>query len=120
MTFNYESMLSPNKIAKIKTAIEEKFQYYDPQLKASYHYSIPVGFERDIVLTTDNKVIFNNYDHAVNQPDINYKLGKLTDPIDTLINTYRQLVNDKKLDIENYEKEKTIYNLYHSDIVAFD
>ena len=62
MTFNYESMLSPNKIAKIKTAIENKFQYYDPQLKASYYYSVPVGFERDIVLTTDNKVIFNNYD----------------------------------------------------------
>ena len=66
MTFNYESMLSPNKIAKIKTAIENKFQYYDPQLKASYYYSVPVGFERDIVLTTDNKVIFNNYDHTRN------------------------------------------------------
>lgn len=120
MTFNYESMLSPNKIAKIKTAIENKFQYYDPQLKASYYYSVPVGFERDIVLTTDNKVIFNNYDHTINQPDINYELGALTDPINTLITNYQQLVNNKKLDLENYKKEKTIYDLYHSDIVLFD
>lgn len=120
MTFQYESMLSKNKIIKIKTAIENKFQYYDSQLKESYHYSVPVGFEREIVSTTDNKIIFNNYDHPVNKPDTNYEIGKLTDPVNTLIASYRQLVNDKKLDIENYKKEKVIYNLHHSDIVSFE
>lgn len=120
MSFTYESMLSENKLHKIKSAVKKHFKYYDSQLQQSYGYSVPVGYECDVVTTTDGTIIFNDYDHPVDKSDKNYILGTLEDSSENIIDNYKQLVINKNLDQQNYKKEKAIYDLYHSDIVAFD
>lgn len=120
MSFTYENMLSENKLHKIKSAVKNNFKYYDPQLQQSYGYSVPVGYECDVVATTDGTIIFNDYDHPVDKSDKNYILGTLEDSPENIINNYKQLVINKNLDQQNYKKEKVIYDLYHSDIVAFE
>ena len=120
MSFTYESMLSENKLRKIKSAVENHFKHYDPQLQQSYGYDVTVGYECDVVSTIDGKIIFNDYDHPINRPDRDYTLGTLKDSPEKIINNYKQLVINKNLDQQNYKKERRIYNLYHSDIIAFD
>lgn len=120
MSFAYESMLSTTKLDKIKSAVKNSFKCYDPQLQQSYGYSVPVGYECDVVATIDETIIFNDYDHPVDKPDKNYILGTLEDSPENIINNYKQLVINKNLDQQNYKKEKAIYDLYHSDIIAFD
>lgn len=120
MSFTYENMLSENKLHKIKSAIESNFKYYDLQLQQSYGYSVPVGFECEIVSTTDGKIIFNDYGHPIDKPDKSYILGTLKDSFEKIVNNYKQLVINNNLNQQNYKKEKAIYDLHHSDIIAFD
>lgn len=122
MAFHYTSMLDPTRINKIRQAVEKRFKYYDTSLHEWEGYSVPVGFEREVVSTTDGDVVYNNFDHP-DEPDFHdhaIKLGTLDNTPDEIISTYRCIVNEHHLDEQTRQREQDIYDWQHSDILAFD
>lgn len=115
MSFEYVSMVGKNKLEKIRKAVVNNFRGQD-----GYGYSVTVGFEREVVSTVNGEIIFNNFDHALDSADKSITLGRLGDSPDEILNHYLALVKEQHLDEENYQREKAIYDVYHSDILAYD
>ena len=118
--FIYESMTSQDHLNQIRQAVKNHFHCYDTQLHKSYGYAVTVGFQRDIVSTTNEKIIFENYDHPLDQADQDIYLGTLEDSAETIVQAYLDTVKRYDLDTQNYQREKFIYDINHSDVVAFD
>lgn len=115
MSFEYVSMVDESRLEAIRKAVIKNFRGQD-----GYGYSVTVGFEREVVSTVAGEIIFNNFDHGLASSDNSITLGCLGDSPDVILNHYRALVKDQYLDEENYQREKAIHDVYHSDILDYD
>ena len=118
--FTYTSMADPHVITQIRQAALNHFKHYDALTHSYYGYAVPVGYEREVVSTVDGHVVFNNFDHNLNHDDVSYQIGTLDDSPDVIVENYLKLLIDHDLDHENCRREKQIFDLTHSDLVAFD
>ena len=118
--FTYTSMADPHVITQIRQAALNRFKHYDALTHSYYGYAVPVGYEREVVSTVDGHVVFNNFDHDLNHDDVSYRIGTFDDSPDIIVENYLKLLIDHDLDNENRRREKQIFDLTHSDLVAFD
>lgn len=118
--FTYTSMADPHVVTRIRQAAINHFKRYDALTHSYYGYAVPVGYEREVVSTVDDYVVFNNFDHDLNHDDVSYQIGTLDDSPDVIVENYLKLLVDYDLDNENRRREKQIFDLTHSDLVAFD
>lgn len=120
MSFEYQSMTSETMLKKLFDLACQGFAYTESNGKR-YFTSMPIGFERDIAVYQDgHTLIFDNYDHPVNEEDTVIPFADLSDDPNIIVKKWCQLVAERQLDEENRVAAKRNYDLSHSDIIAWD
>lgn len=121
MSFEYTSLTSPEFINKFKRLIHNRFKYYDPTTRHYFYTTLSAGYEACICVDISHKyLIYNNYDHPLDCPDTDYTVARLDDKPENIIDAWIKLVKLHDLDNKNYHRERQIYEIQHSDIVAYD
>ena len=120
MSFNYTSMTDESLLKKLFDLACNGFKY--KETSGEYYFTdLPVGYERSIAIYKDNHtIIFDNYDHPINQQDTIIPFATLDDDPNAIVNKWEKCVKEHDLDKENYQASKLNYDLTHSDIVGWD
>lgn len=116
MAFEYQPMTRHENLERLRQLVKQGFKDKD-----GYFITLPIGYEREICILGDERtIVFNNYDHPLEEEDTDYPIGTLNDDPETIVQNFVKLVKNKHLEDSNRESEKCVYNIYHSDIIAFD